>query len=125
MKQAVIGIYAHVDAGKTTLAEAMLYDAGRIRRLGRVDRGLPPGHRRHGRDRGITIFAPLAELEHAGARLTLVDAPGHVDFGAEAERTLAALDYAILVVAANDGVQGHTAPSGACSSAMASQPSSS
>ena len=109
VKQAVIGIYAHVDAGKTTLAEAMLYDAGRIRRLGRVDRG--DSHLDTDameRDRGITIFAAQAELERAGARLTLVDAPGHVDFGAEAERTLAALDYAILVVAANDGVQGHT-----------------
>lgn len=109
MKQAVVGLLAHVDAGKTTLAEAMLYEAGHIRKLGRVDRGdshLDTDEME--RDRGITIFCSQAELEHAGARLTLVDAPGHVDFSAEAERTLAALDYAILVVGANDGVQGHT-----------------
>ena len=109
MKQAVVGLLAHVDAGKTTLAEAMLFEAGRIRTLGRVDRG--DSHLdtdQMERDRGITIFSSQAELEHGGARLTLVDAPGHVDFSAEAERTLAALDYAILVVGANDGVQGHT-----------------
>lgn len=109
MKQAVIGILAHVDAGKTTLAEAMLYDAGSIRALGRVDRG--DSHLDTDameRDRGITIFSSQAELVHDGARLMLVDAPGHVDFSAEAERTLAALDYALLVVGANDGVQGHT-----------------
>lgn len=109
MKQAVIGILAHVDAGKTTLAEAMLYDAGSIRALGRVDRG--DSHLDTDameRDRGITIFSSQAELVCDGARLMLVDAPGHVDFSAEAERTLAALDYALLVVGANDGVQGHT-----------------
>lgn len=109
MRQAVIGILAHVDAGKTTLAEAMLYDAGSIRALGRVDRG--DSHLDTDameRDRGITIFSSQAELVHDGARLMLVDAPGHVDFCAEAERTLAALDYALLVVGANDGVQGHT-----------------
>ena len=109
MKQAVIGILAHVDAGKTTLAEAMLYDAGRIRALGRVDRG--DAHLDTDameRARGITIFSSQAELEHAGVRLMLVDSPGHVDFSAEAERTLAALDYALLVVGGNDGVQGHT-----------------
>ena len=109
MRQAVIGILAHVDAGKTTLAEAMLYDAGSIRALGRVDRG--DSHLDTDameRDRGITIFSSQAELVCDGARLMLVDAPGHVDFCAEAERTLAALDYALLVVGANDGVQGHT-----------------
>ena len=105
----VVGIVAHVDAGKTTLAEAMLYDAGRTRTLGRVDHG--DSHldtNAMERQRGITIFSAQAELEHEGRRVTLVDAPGHVDFSAEAERTLAALDCAILVVGANDGVQGHT-----------------
>ena len=105
----VVGILAHVDAGKTTLAEAMLYDAGRTRTLGRVDRG--SSHLDTDameRERGITIFSAQAELEHEGQPITLVDAPGHVDFSAEAERTLAALDCAILVVGANDGIQGHT-----------------
>lgn len=109
MKQAVIGILAHVDAGKTTLAEAMLFDAGEIRRRGRVDDG--DSHLDTDaieRERGITIFSAQAVLDHAGTHLMLVDAPGHVDFSAEAERTLRALDYAILVVGANDGVQGHT-----------------
>lgn len=109
MKQAVIGLVAHVDAGKTTLAEAMLFRAGAIRRAGRVDRGdahldTDPMER----SRGITIFAKQTALDHAGAHLMLLDAPGHVDFSAEAERTLQALDYALLVVSATDGVQGHT-----------------
>ena len=109
MKQAVIGILAHVDAGKTTLAEAMLFNAGRIRTRGRVDNG--DSHLDTDaieRERGITIFSSQAVIEHADTRFMLVDAPGHVDFSAEAERTLRALDYAILVVGANDGVQGHT-----------------
>lgn len=109
MKQAVIGILAHVDAGKTTLAEAMLFNAGQIRTRGRVDNG--DSHLDTDaieRERGITIFSSQAVIEHADTRFMLVDAPGHVDFSAEAERTLQALDYAILVVGANDGVQGHT-----------------
>ena len=109
MKQAVIGILAHVDAGKTTLAESMLFEAGQIRRRGRVDRG--DSHLDTDtieRERGITIFAAQAVLDYGDTHLMLVDAPGHVDFSAEAERTLQALDYAILVVGANDGVQGHT-----------------
>lgn len=109
MRQTVVGILAHVDAGKTTLAEAMLFDAGTIRTCGRVDRG--DSHLDTDlmeRDRGITIFSSQAALEHAGAAITLVDSPGHVDFSAEAERTLAALDLAVLVVGANDGIQGHT-----------------
>ena len=109
MRQTVVGILAHVDAGKTTLAEAMLFDAGTIRTCGRVDRG--DSHLDTDlmeRDRGITIFSSQAALEHAGATITLVDSPGHVDFSAEAERTLAALDLAVLVVGANDGIQGHT-----------------
>ena len=109
MKQAVVGLLAHVDAGKTTLAEAMLVRAGAIRTAGRVDRGeshldTDPMER----ERGITIFAAQAALDWADTHLMLVDAPGHVDFSAEAERTIAALDLAILVVGANDGIQGHT-----------------
>lgn len=109
MRQTVVGILAHVDAGKTTLAEAMLFDAGTIRTCGRVDRG--DSHLDTDlmeRDRGITIFSSQAALEHADTTITLVDSPGHVDFSAEAERTLAALDLAVLVVGANDGIQGHT-----------------
>lgn len=106
-KQAVVGILAHVDAGKTTLAEAMLFNAGRIRKRGRVDDG--DSHLDTNtieRERGITIFSSQAVFDHGGTRVMLVDAPGHVDFSAEAERTLRALDYAILVVGANDGVRG-------------------
>lgn len=109
MRQTVVGILAHVDAGKTTLAEAMLFDAGTIRTCGRVDRG--DSHLDTDlmeRDRGITIFSSQAALVHADTTITLVDSPGHVDFSAEAERTLAALDLAVLVVGANDGIQGHT-----------------
>lgn len=109
MRQTVVGILAHVDAGKTTLAEAMLFDAGTIRTCGRVDRG--DSHLDTDlmeRDRGITIFSSQAALEHEDTTITLVDSPGHVDFSAEAERTLAALDLAVLVVGANDGIQGHT-----------------
>lgn len=109
MRQTVVGILAHVDAGKTTLAEAMLFNAGTIRTCGRVDRG--DSHLDTDlmeRDRGITIFSSQAALVHAGTAITLVDSPGHVDFSAEAERTLAALDLAVLVVGANDGIQGHT-----------------
>lgn len=109
MKQAVIGLLAHVDAGKTTLAEALLYCAGAIRKRGRVDHG--DSHLdtdAQERERGITIFSKQADLDICGAHLVLLDAPGHVDFSAEAERTLQALDYAVLVVGANDGIQGHT-----------------
>ncbi|WP_417230624.1 GTP-binding protein [Thermophilibacter sp.] len=109
MGQAVVGLLAHVDAGKTTLAESMLATAGAIRSPGRVDSG--SSHLDTDameRERGITIFSASASLDWADSHLVLVDAPGHVDFSAEAERTLAALDYAILVVGANDGVQGHT-----------------
>lgn len=107
--QAVIGLLAHVDAGKTTLAEAMLHVSGAIRAAGRVDKGASHlDTDAMERARGITIFSAQAALDWKGAHLMLVDAPGHVDFSAEAERTLQALDYAILVVGANDGVQGHT-----------------
>lgn len=110
MRQLIVGILAHVDAGKTTLAEALLYRAGAIRTLGRVDHG--DAHLDDDameRRRGITIFAHQASLVHDDVCITLVDAPGHVDFSAEAERTLQALDCAVLVVSATDGVQGHTA----------------
>lgn len=109
MSQAVIGLVAHVDAGKTTLAEALLYRAGAIRRQGRVDKG--DAHLDTDameRERGITIFSKQASLDWAGAHVMLLDTPGHVDFSAEAERTLQALDYAVLIVGANDGVEGHT-----------------
>ncbi len=109
MKQVVVGLLAHVDAGKTTLAEAMLYATGAIRTRGRVDRGdahldFDPIER----DRGITVYAKQAVVTYDDLRITLLDTPGHVDFSAEAERTLQVLDLAILVVGANDGVQGHT-----------------
>ena len=109
MKKLVIGILAHVDAGKTTLSEAMLYRSGAIRSLGRVD------HRDAfldtdalERERGITIFSKQAMLPLPECSVTLLDTPGHVDFSAEMERTLQALDYAILVVSGTSGVQGHT-----------------
>lgn len=108
MSQAVIGLVAHVDAGKTTLAEALLYRAGVIRRQGRVDKG--DAHLDTDameRERGITIFSKQTSLDWAGAHVMLLDTPGHVDFSAEAERTLRALDYAVLIVGANDGVEGH------------------
>ena len=110
MNRSVIGILAHVDAGKTTLSEAMLYLTGGIRRLGRVD------HRDAfldtfslERERGITIFSKQAELAVGGLSVTLLDTPGHVDFSAEMERTLQVIDCAVLVVSAADGVQSHTA----------------
>lgn len=109
MSQAVIGLVAHVDADKTTLAEALLYRAGAIRRQGRVDKG--DAHLDTDameRERGITIFSKQTSLDWAGAHVMLLDTPGHVDFSAEAERTLQALDYAVLIVGANDGVEGHT-----------------
>ena len=110
MRYLTVGILAHVDAGKTTLAEALLYRAGAIRTLGRVDHG--DAHLDDNameRRRGITIFSNQASLMYDDVCMTLVDAPGHVDFSAEAERTLQALDCAVLVVSAVDGVQGHTA----------------
>ena len=109
MKHITIGILAHVDAGKTTLSECMLYLSGQIRKLGRVD------HKdafldtyELERERGITIFSKQAELKMGNQGITLLDTPGHVDFSAEMERTLQVLDYAILVINGADGVQGHT-----------------
>lgn len=110
MKKIVVGILAHVDSGKTTLSEAMLYRAGSIKKLGRVD------HRDSfldtfslERDRGITIFSKQAVLNYGDTTFTLLDTPGHVDFSAETERTMQVLDYAVLVISATDGVQSHTA----------------
>ncbi len=104
-----IGLLAHVDAGKTTLSEALLYTAGALRRIGRVDRGdaYLDTHALE-RQRGITIFSKQAMLETENCRITLVDTPGHVDFSAEAERTLPILDCAVLVISGTDGVQAHT-----------------
>ena len=109
MKRICIGILAHVDAGKTTLTEAMLYRAGVIRRLGRVDHGDAfLDTEALEKERGITIFAKQAVLRRGDLELTLLDTPGHADFSAETERALQVLDYAILLVSAADGVQGHT-----------------
>lgn len=102
------GLLAHVDAGKTTLAEAMLYQSGSIRSLGRVDHGTAvlDTHELE-RSRGITIFSKQARLLLGGREITLLDTPGHVDFSAEMERTLQVLDCAILIISGADGVQGH------------------
>lgn len=109
MKQLTIGILAHVDAGKTTLSEAILAAVGRIAKPGRVDnRDAYLDTYALEKARGITIFAKQAVFDHAGIRFTLLDTPGHVDFSAEMERTLQVLDCAILVVSGPSGVQGHT-----------------
>ncbi len=110
MKRLTLGILAHVDAGKTTLSEAMLYLGGQIRRAGRVDNGDAfLDHYELERERGITIFSKQALITYQDLQITLLDTPGHVDFSAEAERTLQVLDVAVLVVGGADGVQGHTA----------------
>ena len=109
MEKLAVGILAHVDAGKTTLSEAILYRSGVIRKLGRVDHkdafldteGME-------KERGITIFSKQAVFPLGERTVTLLDTPGHVDFSAEMERTLSVLDYAILVISGTDGVQGHT-----------------
>ena len=109
MKRLVIGIMAHVDSGKTTLSEALLYRAGVLRRLGRVDhRDAYLDTDMLERARGITIFSKQAVLTLQDAELTLLDTPGHVDFSAEAERAVQVMDCAILVVSGTDGVQSHT-----------------
>ena len=109
MKQLTVGILAHVDSGKTTLTEGMLYTAGTLRKIGRVD------HKdafldtdAMEKERGITIFSKQAVLKLEDTELTLLDTPGHVDFSAEMERTLSVLDYAILVISGSEGVQSHT-----------------
>ena len=109
MKHTIIGILAHVDAGKTTLSEGMLYQSGALKKLGRVD------HKDAfldtfslERERGITIFSKQARFSWKDLKITLLDTPGHVDFSTEMERTLQVLDYAILVINGSNGVQGHT-----------------
>ena len=109
MKRTVTGILAHVDSGKTTLSEAMLYHCGQIRKLGRVDHGdafLDTDELE--REKGITIFSKQAELKFGDTEMTLLDTPGHVDFSTETERTLSVIDYAVLVISGTDGVQSHT-----------------
>lgn len=109
MKQLVLGILAHVDAGKTTLSEALLYRTGAIRDLGRVDhKNAHLDTHALERSRGITIFSRQARLTLGDTAVTLLDTPGHVDFSAEMERTLQVLDYAVLVISGTDGVQAHT-----------------
>ena len=109
IKRICTGLLAHVDAGKTTLSEGLLYLSGAVRRLGRVD------HRdafldtdAQERERGITIFSKQAEFSHGDTAFTLLDTPGHMDFSAEMERTLGVLDCAVLVISGSDGIQGHT-----------------
>ena len=108
-KKLTIGILAHVDAGKTTLSEALLFRSGKIRTLGRVDhKNTYLDTNAVERERGITIFSKQARFSANDTDFILLDTPGHVDFSAETERTLALLDYAILVISASDGVQNHT-----------------
>ena len=109
MKKTVISILAHVDAGKTTLSEALLYTVGQLKKLGRVDnKNAFLDNYELERRRGITIFSKQAVLKTQNIEITLLDTPGHVDFSSEAERTLQVQDYAILVISARDGVQPHT-----------------
>ena len=110
MKKITIGMLAAVDSGKTTLTEAILYTTGQIRKAGRVDHG--DSHLDTNsieRERGITIFSKQAEFEYGGMKATILDTPGHVDFAAEMERTLSVIDYAVLIIGANDGIKAHTA----------------
>ena len=109
MKQIALGILAHVDAGKTTLSEGLLYSCGTTTRLGRVDKkdAFLDNHSLE-RERGITIFSHQAILDLGDTKITLIDTPGHIDFSCEAERAISVQDYAILVVSATDGVTAHT-----------------
>ena len=108
-RKSCIGVIAHVDAGKTTLSEALLYLSGSIRKAGRVDnRDAFLDNYVLERERGITIFSKQARFRWKDLAVTLVDTPGHVDFSAEMERTLQVLDAAVLVISGSDGIQGHT-----------------
>lgn len=108
-KKITFGILAHVDSGKTTLSEAILYNAGKLRKLGRVDhKNSFLDNNSIERDRGITIFSKQAVFDTESTSFTLLDTPGHADFGAETERCLQVLDYAVLVISAPEGVQSHT-----------------
>lgn len=109
MKHIVLGMVAHVDAGKTTLSENFLFLGGEIRKIGRVDnKDTYLDNNVMERERGITIFSKQAEFNTGAMEVTLLDTPGHVDFSAEMERTLQVLDYAVLIVSASDGIKGHT-----------------
>ena len=109
MKKLVVGILAHVDAGKTTLSEALLYSTGKIKKLGRVDnKNAFLDNNEIERERGITIFSKQAVIKTEKTEITLLDTPGHVDFSSETERTMQVMDYAVLVISARDGVQVHT-----------------
>ena len=109
MKKLVLGVLAHVDAGKTTLSEALLYTTGSIRKLGRVDhRNTALDTHQIERERGITVFSKQAQLRTDKMELCLLDTPGHADLTAETERTLGVIDYALLVISGTDGVQAHT-----------------
>lgn len=109
MRKITIGILAHVDAGKTTLSEALLYKSGAIRKFGRVDhKDAFLDNNTIERERGITVFSKQAQISTPEINITLLDTPGHVDFSAETERVLSVVDYAILVINASEGVQGHT-----------------
>ena len=109
MKKLVMGVLAHVDSGKTTLSEGLLYLTGSIKKAGRVDHGNTALDTNEiEKSRGITVFSKQAVLNHGNLQLCLLDTPGHVDFGAEAERTLQVLDCAVLIISSLDGVQNHT-----------------
>ena len=109
MKKLVVGITAHVDSGKTSLSEGLLYLTGAIKQMGRVDhRNAYLDTHELERSRGITIFSKLARFRTEESEITLLDTPGHADFSSEMERVLHVLDYAILVISGTDGVQAHT-----------------
>ena len=109
MKKVTFAILAHVDAGKTTLSEAMLFHAGVIKKMGRVDKEDSfLDYDTQERKRGITIFSKEISFMYRESQMTFLDTPGHNDFSCEMERTLQVLDYAILVISAKDGIQAHT-----------------
>ena len=104
-----VGVLAHVDAGKTTLIEAILYKTGKLRKTGRVDFGDSfLDNDEYERKRGITIFSKLARTSIDGIDINIIDTPGHVDFSAEMERTISILDMAVLVISGSEGVQSHS-----------------
>ena len=109
MKKITIALLAHVDAGKTTLSEAMLYHTGVIKKLGRVDKkDAYLDYDQQERDRGITIYSKQTEMQYKDTSFVFLDTPGHVDFACEMERTLQVLDYAVVIISARDGVQAHS-----------------
>lgn len=109
MKKIVVGLFAHVDAGKTTLSESILYNTGTIKQIGRVDnKNTFLDFDKVERERGITVFSKQAILKTENSVITILDTPGHIDFSTEAERTVQVLDYAVLIISARDGIQAHT-----------------